>query len=282
MTPHRHGHQRVVDRAGPLDVAGSYARDHRGERGRPTRCPTTLTTPAAPTREQRQVQGVVAGVVREVGGREHLLRSRTGRPWRPCWRRSAGARRAAAASRSRSATPVRPGMSYDITGSSVASATAREVREQPVLRRPVVVRRDDEQRRARRPSRRRGPARRCAGCRWCRRRRRRARGRRPPRGRRAATASFSASVVVGDSPVVPLTTSPSLPRSTRSAASAAAASTSSAPSRVNGVTIAVSTRPNGCRGVEVAAMASRLPVDPGCRPQPRRAPVPGHGAARDR
>ena len=55
--------------------------------------------------------------------------------------------------------------------------------------------------------------------------------------------SFSASVSVGDSPVVPATTRPSLPCSCSQRASVAAPSTSSEPSSVNGVTIAVSTRP---------------------------------------
>ena len=66
--------------------------------------------------------------------------------------------------------------------------------------------------------------------------------------------SFSASLVVGDSPVVPLTTRPSLPASTRWAASRWAPSRSRAPSAVNGVTIAVSIRPKGALGVEVGAM----------------------------
>jgi hypothetical protein len=58
--------------------------------------------------------------------------------------------------------------------------------------------------------------------------------------------SFSASVVVGDSPVVPFNTSASLPcSSTRCWASRAAPSRSSDPSAVNGVTMAVISRPNG-------------------------------------
>ena len=57
-------------------------------------------------------------------------------------------------------------------------------------------------------------------------------------------AIFSASVVVGDSPVVPETTSPSQPESTRRTASRAAVSVSSRPSGVNGVTIAVNTVPS--------------------------------------
>ena len=53
--------------------------------------------------------------------------------------------------------------------------------------------------------------------------------------------SFSASERVGDSPVVPETTSPWEPFSTRWRASLRAASRSSAPSSVNGVAIAVIT-----------------------------------------
>src|SRR3954447_12774207 len=57
---------------------------------------------------------------------------------------------------------------------------------------------------------------------------------------------FSASVVVGDSPVVPLTTSASLRcSSTRWVASFAAPSTSREPSGANGVTMAVNSRPKG-------------------------------------
>ena len=56
--------------------------------------------------------------------------------------------------------------------------------------------------------------------------------------------SFSASVSVGDSPVVPASTRPSLPCSWSQRARATAPSTSSEPSPVNGVTIAVATRPN--------------------------------------
>ena len=60
-----------------------------------------------------------------------------------------------------------------------------------------------------------------------------------------SSSSFSCSSVVGDSPVVPLTTNPLFPRSTRSFANFAAASKSIfVPSDVNGVTIAVRTVPN--------------------------------------
>ena len=55
---------------------------------------------------------------------------------------------------------------------------------------------------------------------------------------------FSASVVVGDSPVVPEITKPSQPESTRWVASRAAVSVSSEPSALNGVTIAVRNVPN--------------------------------------
>src|SRR6476469_10127344 len=57
-------------------------------------------------------------------------------------------------------------------------------------------------------------------------------------------AIFSASVVVGDSPVVPDSTKPSQPESTGWVESRAAASVSSDPSGLNGVTMAVSTVPN--------------------------------------
>ena len=59
-----------------------------------------------------------------------------------------------------------------------------------------------------------------------------------------SSAIFSSSVVVGDSPVVPDSTRPSQPESTRWVASRAAASVSSDPSGLNGVAIAVSTVPN--------------------------------------
>jgi hypothetical protein len=55
---------------------------------------------------------------------------------------------------------------------------------------------------------------------------------------------FSASVVVGDSPVVPEMTSPSQPASTSRVASRAAASVSSDPSGLNGVAMAVRTVPS--------------------------------------
>ena len=74
------------------------------------------------------------------------------------------------------------------------------------------------------------------------------------------SCAFSASLVVGDSPVVPLTTRPSLPASTRWVASRCAPSRSSAPSAVNGVTMAVRTRPKGVCGVEVGAMGNTLLV----------------------
>src|SRR6185503_10064977 len=59
-----------------------------------------------------------------------------------------------------------------------------------------------------------------------------------------SSAIFSSSVVVGDSPVVPNSTRPSQPESTRWVARRAAESVSSDPSGLNGVTIAVSTVPN--------------------------------------
>ena len=85
-----------------------------------------------------------------------------------------------------------------------------------------------------------------------------------PRSTTARISSdFSASVVVGPSPVVPLTTSPSLPRSTRWVASSSARARSSRPSASKGVTIAVSTRPNGRPGLRgpagVGLMGRRYP-----------------------
>ena len=74
----------------------------------------------------------------------------------------------------------------------------------------------------------------------------------------STSSAFSASLVVGDSPVVPLTIRPSLPASTRWVASRWAPSRSSAPSAVNGVTMAVRTRPKGVCGVEVGAMGTTL------------------------
>jgi hypothetical protein len=59
-----------------------------------------------------------------------------------------------------------------------------------------------------------------------------------------SSVSFSPSVVVGDSPVVPESTSPSQPASTRWVANRAAVAVSSEPSGLNGVTIAVSTVPS--------------------------------------
>jgi hypothetical protein len=59
------------------------------------------------------------------------------------------------------------------------------------------------------------------------------------------SCTFSASDVVGDSPVVPLITRASLPWSTRWVASFCAAARSRAPSGRNGVIIAVVNRPKG-------------------------------------
>ena len=78
----------------------------------------------------------------------------------------------------------------------------------------------------------------------CRSLRRRWRCRRPPRARRAAGRARSASVSVGLSPVVPATTMPSEPLSTRWRARAWNASKSIDSSSRNGVTIAVRTRPS--------------------------------------
>ena len=132
-----------------------------------------------------------------------------------------------------------------------------EVRDQPGLRRLVVVRRDDQQ---------------AVRARLC--------GRLGQldgvRGVVGADAGDDAGpvadrlehgpeqlgpsrrrVVVGDSPVVPLTTRPSLPWSTRWVARRCAASRSSAPSSSNGVTIAVSTRPNASAASAWSGMGTR-------------------------
>ena len=73
----------------------------------------------------------------------------------------------------------------------------------------------------------------------------------------ATSSAFSGACVVEASPVVPLSTRPSWPVATRCRASWTAAPTSIAPSAVNGVTIAVSTAPNGRAGVAVRGMGSR-------------------------
>ncbi|GGL83546.1 hypothetical protein GCM10010129_29050 [Streptomyces fumigatiscleroticus] len=68
----------------------------------------------------------------------------------------------------------------------------------------------------------------------------------PTASRTAATsADFSASLVVGDSPVVPDSTSPSQPCATSRAASRWAPSRSSAPFSVKGVIMAHRARPKG-------------------------------------
>ena len=133
-----------------------------------------------------------------------------------------------------------------MTGRPVGVGDGGEVREQPGLRRLVVVRRDDQQ-----------PVR--AGLLG-----------RPGQLDRVpgvvgadtgddvgpvadrldharTSASFSASVVVGDSPVVPLITSAVVALLVDEVAwrAGAAPSRSSEPSARNGVTIAVSSRPNG-------------------------------------
>jgi hypothetical protein len=60
----------------------------------------------------------------------------------------------------------------------------------------------------------------------------------------SSSASFSASLRVGDSPVVPATTTPSEPWSNRWRATARATSRSTLPSGRNGVTIAVMILPS--------------------------------------
>ncbi len=140
--------------------------------------------------------------------------------------------------------PVRPGMSYSVTGSPQASATVRKcsstascggllqygvttrtpsapafsassasstVCRVPAVPAPVTIE-----------------------------------ARFPTASRTARTsAAFSASVVVGDSPVVPLSTSPSQPPATSRSASRWAPSRSSAPDAVKGVIMAHRTRPKG-------------------------------------
>ena len=148
------------------------------------------------------------------------------------------------------ATTLRGGMSYSITGRPVASATAVKCAQQPLLRRPGVVRRDDEQAVRARLLGRLGQVDAVRGVVGARPGTTVARS--PTAATTARTSSaFSSSVVVGLSPVVPLTTSPSLPSSTRCAASSSARFRSSAPSASNGVTMAVSTRPNGRPGSDL-------------------------------
>ena len=78
----------------------------------------------------------------------------------------------------------------------------------------------------------------------------------------AEQSSFSSSLVVGDSPVVPETTKPSHPASTRWFARRAAAAVSKEPSGPNGVAIAVRRVPNRRGGIESAVLtAPRLPGD---------------------
>src|SRR5436189_669639 len=97
---------------------------------------------------------------------------------------------------------------------------------------------------------------------------------RPPTSSTATRkrSSFSASLSVGDSPVVPQTTSPSEPFSTRNVASSRNRSKSTAPSTRNGVTIAVITEPSMCvslrelalqllQGVEDALGEGRVRLD---------------------
>ena len=101
----------------------------------------------------------------------------------------------------------------------------------------------------------------------------------------AEQRSFSSSVVVGDSPVVPLITRPSLPWSTRWVARRWAASRSSAPSAVNGVTIAVSTRPKAARqlvGARVRCWAWAHATATAVRPAAGNPPPPARGFGRRR
>ncbi len=78
---------------------------------------------------------------------------------------------------------------------------------------------------------------------------------------------FSSSVVVGDSPVVPETTSMSLPSPTRWSATFSTLAQSMVPSSLNGVTIAVPTVPNASIAA-VAALSPRIAMEPGYRRRP--------------
>ena len=80
----------------------------------------------------------------------------------------------------------------------------------------------------------------------------------PPTASRTALSSavFSSSVVVGDSPVVPLSTRPSQPSATREAAWRRAASRSRPPVAVNGVIMAQRARPKGPAVWEVMCAVS--------------------------
>ena len=169
------------------------------------------TTPTAADRQQRQGERVVAGVVGQVGAaavtQEVAARSPLasltaddplvlGEPDQ----RLGGDRHAGA---------VRDVVEHHRQPGGVGDRG--EVPDQPGLRRLVVVRRDHQQAVRAGLLGRAGQLDGVLRCRWCRPRRRPGPGRRPPRPRRGAAVSFSASVVVGDSPVVPLITSASLP-----------------------------------------------------------------------
>ena len=74
-----------------------------------------------------------------------------------------------------------------------------------------------------------------------------------------SSAIFSSSVVVGDSPVVPDSTKPSQPASTRWVARRAAVAVSSEPSGLNGVAIAVSTVPRrACTSNPLVLTATKI------------------------
>ena len=111
------------------------------------------------------------------------------------------------------ARPERPGMSYSMIGKVGGIRDRAEVLQEPAWGAWNSTASPPE-------GRRRRPLRRTrqfdgGGCRWCRRRRPPWPGR-PRRPAPRAAGPLSASLVVGDSPVVPLMTRPSLPRSTRS------------------------------------------------------------------
>src|SRR6476619_31376 len=82
----------------------------------------------------------------------------------------------------------------------------------------------------------------------------------------------SATEVVGDSPVVPDTTTPSWPCSTRWAAIRAVPSRSTEPSAWKAVAMAVSTRPNGAAGRDVMSYRLSPPGTGPSRPATHRGP----------
>ena len=257
--------QALVDRAGLDQVAGLDRGDQLGQPGADD-VPDDADHADGAEREQRQVQDVVAAVVGEVGagqgpgdGAEVALGVLDRDD--PRVLREPDQRLDLDRARLRARRDV---VEHHRQVGGVGDRG--EVPEQAGLRGPVVVRRDDEQAVHAEPLGRRGRSRSSARCRWC--RRRRSRSARSPTASSTAsrTACCSPSLIVGDSPVVPRTTRPSWAcRSTRCAASSCAPARSIEPSSASGVTIAVSTRPNGRAGSVVmrriySARAGRRPA----------------------